>query len=114
MRVRVQYCLWCDEEISMKVSWKMVLGGSQRQLICDRCQQHLSPLELPICQTCGRSFHNLSDEYICGDRCLDCVRWNDGDETDVLQKNRSLYTYDVHFKEIIQRFKFRGDVVLAE
>jgi len=46
--------------------------------------------------------------------CSDCVRWeNDPDWTGVLSRNISLYRYNDFLKEVIARYKYRGDYALA-
>lgn len=48
------------------------------------------------------------------DQCLDCVRWEKETEwAGVLEKNHSLFTYNDFAQEVIARYKFRGDYVLA-
>ncbi|MBR0601088.1 hypothetical protein CEY07_14920 [Bacillus safensis] len=47
--------------------------------------------------------------------CQDCDRWNERpDSTKVLVKNRSVYTYNELMKDVLARFKFRGDTALVE
>nr|WP_306470819.1 ComF family protein [Ectobacillus ponti] len=57
---------------------------------------------------------SLPAEYKRENRCMDCVRWEEGELGSVLQRNCSLYEYDEWMKEVVARFKFRGDAVLAE
>jgi competence protein ComFC len=46
---------------------------------------------------------------------MDCIRWEkDMEWKDVLEKNISLYEYNDFAKELIARFKFRGDYILAK
>jgi competence protein ComFC len=46
------------------------------------------------------------------DLCLDCER-GESQEINFLNKNRSVYLYNDFMKEMIARFKFRGDAELA-
>ncbi|WP_240503400.1 ComF family protein [Bacillus safensis] len=65
-------------------------------------------IEHPICPTCGRAQSN--DQL-----CQDCNRWNErSDSIKILVKNRSVYTYNELMKDVLARFKFRGDTALAE
>ncbi|MFK3904234.1 ComF family protein [Bacillus safensis] len=65
-------------------------------------------IEHPICPTCGRGQSN--DQL-----CQDCNRWNErSDSIKILVKNRSVYTYNELMKDVLARFKFRGDTALAE
>lgn len=46
--------------------------------------------------------------------CYDCMRWeNDPEWQGVLERNMSLYRYNEHLKELMARYKYRGDYVLA-
>jgi competence protein ComFC len=57
----------------------------------------------------------LQKEYIVEETlCLDCQRWEEDQKwKGVLDKNISLYEYDDFLKDIIARFKFRGDYILC-
>ncbi|MEH7444574.1 ComF family protein [Bacillus sp. JJ1122] len=57
----------------------------------------------------------LEPEYRLGNVCLDCKRWEDDDKwSGSLDKNISMFSYDNFTKEVIAKFKFRGDYILAE
>ncbi|MFX3625614.1 MAG: ComF family protein [Ectobacillus sp.] len=43
--------------------------------------------------------------------CLDCFRWHK--EGDVLEKNRSVFIYNHWMKEVMARYKFRGDCAIV-
>ncbi|HEX7064424.1 MAG TPA: ComF family protein [Bacillales bacterium] len=110
----VAYCLWCDGEIKESVSWKEVFGLSQPEVLCGDCREGLEDLREPLCRVCGRSFLDLEAAYRQGDLCYDCIRWEEGEWSGLLAKNRSLYVYNDFLKEIVALFKFRGDAAVAE
>ena len=50
-----------------------------------------------------------------GDLCNDCVRWEEDPEwSGYLDKNVSLFQYNDFLKEVIARYKFRGDYMIAK
>lgn len=62
----------------------------------------------PTCPKCGRAQSN--DQL-----CQDCSRWNKRrDFAEILVMNRSVYAYNDFMKDILARFKFRGDTALAD
>nr|WP_277722745.1 double zinc ribbon domain-containing protein [Bacillus safensis]MDH3094896.1 double zinc ribbon domain-containing protein [Bacillus safensis]WEZ17174.1 double zinc ribbon domain-containing protein [Bacillus safensis] len=88
-------------------TWKSFLLLNDDRL-CVACKNHLVKIERPICPTCGRAQSN--DQL-----CQDCNRWNErSDSIKILVKNRSVYTYNELMKDVLARFKFRGDTALAE
>lgn len=88
-------------------TWKSFLLLNDDRL-CVACKNHLVKIEHPICPTCGRGQSN--DQL-----CQDCNRWNErSDSIKILVKNRSVYTYNELMKDVLARFKFRGDTALAE
>ncbi|MHA7138081.1 ComF family protein [Rossellomorea arthrocnemi] len=57
----------------------------------------------------------LSSDFIKGEQCLDCDRWeSDYEWKGVLRQNESLYQYNDFLKEYLARYKYRGDYVLAK
>ncbi|MEH7651741.1 ComF family protein [Bacillus safensis] len=88
-------------------TWKSFLLLNDDRL-CVACKNHLVKIERPICPMCGRAQSN--DQM-----CQDCYKWNKRpDSTKVLVKNRSVYTYNELMKDVLARFKFRGDTALVE
>ncbi|HEK9101278.1 ComF family protein [Bacillus pfraonensis] len=107
------HCLLCDDSISESVSWYSFFIQSEKRCICERCERKLSYIIGEICEDCGRPFASLSEEYREGNLCKDCVRWKE--EMKFLPiKNRSVYVYNDWMKEVLARFKFRGDAKLVE
>ncbi|MEH7887032.1 ComF family protein [Bacillus sp. JJ1609] len=108
------HCLLCHEEIQPEVSWGSIFGKEETPKICGECSLKLVTIHGETCSICGRPFAVLELEYRLGSICLDCKRWEDDKKwIGSLDKNISLFSYDNFTKEVIARFKFRGDYVLA-
>lgn len=102
----MNYCLLCDTEIIIPTSWQQLLFPKKNIVLCEKCKLGFKKIGENICQSCGRD----SEEEIC----YDCMRWNQSEWKDILSKNTSLFTYNHEMKELIARWKFRGDIVLIE
>lgn len=56
----------------------------------------------------------MDAKYQKNDYCLDCIRWEeDKDWAGTLEKNFSVVMYNEFAQEVIARYKYRGDYVLA-
>ena len=100
-------CLWCHESFMEPISWRSVFSVTSESYLCETCSQQLNPIQTDICNKCGRSFKD--------DLCNDCIRWNEHIEwRDLLVKNRSLYQYNSFLKEVIAKWKYRGDAELVK
>ncbi|KIL23886.1 ComF family protein [Bacillus pumilus] len=100
-------CLICEGHFVASFTWKSLLLLNDDRL-CIACKHHLEKIQRPICPACGRA--QSSDQL-----CQDCSRWKERpDSTSLLVKNRSVYAYNDLMKEVLSRFKFRGDTALAE
>jgi competence protein ComFC len=108
-------CLICHEEIEPDVSWRSIFGKEATAKVCEECMKDFSQISGDVCSVCGRPFALLEVEYRFGSLCFDCKRWEEDERwTGSLDQNRSLYNYNDFIKEVVSRFKFRGDYVLAE
>lgn len=108
-------CLYCDEVIVPVVSWSTFFSREVKKVMCERCEASLIRAKGECCVRCSRPLGELSEEYRCGEFCYDCVRWEEDEEwREVLERNVSLYVYNEFLKEVISRYKFRGDYVLAK
>ncbi|KKK38802.1 phosphoribosyltransferase [Mesobacillus campisalis] len=106
-----EYCLLCNAEVGHETSWTSVFLRSSRTQVCAVCQNKLKLLEGELCQRCGRV---LEPGYREGRVCYDCLRWeNDPEWQGLLSFNASIYHYNNFLKEVIARFKYRGDYALA-
>ncbi|HHY21711.1 MAG TPA: ComF family protein [Bacilli bacterium] len=107
------YCLYCDERLQFRFNWQ-TLWQQNHTLLCATCSNELEPIVGDICISCGRSFDEESEPFRSGDQCYDCIRWESNPEWQgLLVKNRSLFRYNDFMKELIARFKYRGDTILA-
>ncbi|UOE93812.1 ComF family protein [Alkalihalobacillus sp. LMS39] len=110
----MSYCLYCDTPFMEQVSWSTFCGVGEEEQLCSACRSKLNKISGEICTVCGRMLLTLDERYYNNHICNDCTRWNENKMWNgVFQKNRSLYEYNEFLKEVIARFKYRGDVVLA-
>jgi competence protein ComFC len=108
-------CLFCHNELASNITWRAIILGEKSKRICELCEQKLEKIEGELCTVCGRPLKNLSSDYVKGDLCFDCVRWQQNERwKDTLTKNRSVYLYNDFMKDTLTLFKFRGDVAIAE
>lgn len=107
-------CLICHETIVSIIGWRAILAEENEQFMCGTCQSQLVKIQGETCQICGRPFAFEDTSFRHDELCGDCVRWeNDPDWKGTLEKNISLYTYNDFLKEVIARYKYRGDYILA-
>lgn len=109
------YCLLCHHRYQPRVSWSDLLTLKKGDCLCATCRRSFSLIDSDICSDCGRPLDHLDHSYRYGDVCNDCLRWqNDNEWKGGLAKNRSVYVYDDVMKEVISRWKFRGDYAIIE
>ncbi|MDP4085204.1 MAG: ComF family protein [Bacillota bacterium] len=102
------YCLICHEGISAKISWNALFSREKEVLICESCKSKLEEITGEQCDICCRPLHDAFR------MCNDCTRWEENPEwKGALDKNISLFQYNNFLKEVIARFKFRGDYILS-
>lgn len=107
------HCLYCDEKRSNQLSWSYLWNDDELPL-CVKCIKQLERIEGEICELCGRPFDEQSEAFQQGSLCYDCVRWeSDPNWQQILTKNRSLFRYNTFLKQLIARYKYRGDTLLA-
>ncbi|MCM3585179.1 ComF family protein [Mesobacillus maritimus] len=108
---REKNCLVCHAKIEPVVTWTSVFLYQKETLICDPCNNNLERISGEICRACYRP---LDKQYSRNDLCLDCLRWEEEPEWQgVLMQNQSLYLYNDYLKEVIAKFKYRGDYLIA-
>ncbi|WP_251551921.1 ComF family protein [Neobacillus muris] len=108
-------CLICDQLIRPEVGWRSLLSIETDQFICGTCEGRLERIEGETCRICGRSFAALADDFRHGDLCHDCWRWEEDPQWQgLLEKNCPIFHYNDFLKEVIAKFKFRGDYMLAK
>lgn len=108
------HCLLCFEKLSYSLGWFSFLVKREEQLICRECEQKFERIEGELCIVCGRSLERLASSHQEKRMCRDCLRWEEGAMRGALMQNRSLYVYNDWAKEVLARYKFRGDAVLSE
>ncbi|MFD2442739.1 ComF family protein [Bacillus sp. CGMCC 1.16607] len=108
-------CLVCQEVMDSSFGWVDLFFPEKEESMCQMCKSKLQRMEGETCQICGRSFESLDPQYRNGNLCNDCTRWeDDSDYKGVLTQNHSIYQYNDFLKEIIAKYKYRGDYVLAK
>lgn len=107
-------CLICHEAILPDVGWQVIFSEEKEPLLCAGCEGRLEKINGETCRMCSRPFRLLDEKFRDGDLCHDCFRWEEDKEwKGFLEKNFSLFLYNDFLKEVIARFKFRGDYALA-
>lgn len=94
-----QTCVFCSTPIHAHSFSKI------REKICFSCHQRLTWICSPICKVCGRPRKQKEIAV-----CMDCLSVHPHDWI----YNRSIFTYSEFVKQIIWRYKYRGQVNLAK
>ncbi|WP_345242332.1 ComF family protein [Pontibacillus salipaludis] len=97
------HCLWCDQEIIKELNWNNLFQLPRDEVLCQDCKEEMHLLKGPSCPKCSRE----TDER---EICHDCARWGGAP----LEKNTSLYRYDSFLKEVVAKWKYRGDYILVD
>ncbi len=101
-------CLYCFKSIDVRLTWRRLFFLEKDPVLCEECSSKLNVISDPICPMCGRQSEKV--EY-----CTDCAAWETHpDYHGVIKKNRSVFQYNEFMKEVLARFKFRGDAILAQ
>ncbi|MDQ0269097.1 ComF family protein [Cytobacillus purgationiresistens] len=102
-------CLICHAELLPLLGWSALFLKEKPRYLCDVCQAKWERINGHTCKRCDRP---MSEED--GDTCFDCIRWEkDAVWADCLTRNHSIVEYNDFCKEVIARFKYRGDYILA-
>lgn len=97
-------CVICHDEWMPHMSFSILLTLRQADVCCPRCRARFIRLEGSCCERCSR----FSDQAVCED----CIAWEK--RKSALKQNVSVYMYNDWMKEVMNRFKFRGDYALVE
>jgi competence protein ComFC len=109
------FCLICHVRIESSLGWVDLFVPEQKDVVCNECLTKLEIIEGKRCKICMRPFLKLDSHYQKGELCFDCYRWEeDPSYKGILKQNYSLYSYNGFLKELIAKFKYRGDYVLAK
>ncbi|WP_010532114.1 ComF family protein [Lentibacillus jeotgali] len=99
-------CLWCDTDMIPEMSWKTIFWLPKPKRLCASCADQLTILQGKRCSKCSR----LSDDGICPD----CRWWKlHATQEDPLICNYSVFAYNDAVKEIVSKWKYRGDYCLG-
>lgn len=110
----MNHCLLCHVELEPVLSWQTRFGKKESLNICEDCSGNFTLIKGEVCEICGRPFAFLQSEYCSGNMCMDCRHWEEDESWNgSLDQNRSLYRYTDFTKDVIAKFKFRGDYILA-
>ncbi|MBL4955036.1 ComF family protein [Neobacillus sp. OS1-32] len=108
------YCLICHQRMMPEIGWRAIFSVEKERLICTECKGKLEKISGETCRICGRPLCLVEEKFRDGDLCHDCFRWEeDGQWQGFLTKNYSLFLYNEFVKEVIAKYKFRGDYALA-
>jgi competence protein ComFC len=109
------HCILCHEPVLPTISWTTLFSAEKETLLCSTCEGRLEKISGECCRMCCRPFSQMDEQFRHGDLCNDCVRWEaDPEWGGFLDKNVSLFQYNDFFKEVIARYKFRGDYIIAK
>jgi competence protein ComFC len=109
------YCLICHQIILQPIGWGAVFSEEREQFLCKTCERRFEKIEGETCQICGRILCYLEKAFRQGELCNDCIRWEKDDQwSGYLEANHSVFLYNDFLKEILAKYKFRGDYVLAK
>lgn len=97
-------CLWCDQEIIIRLNWRNLFRLTEQIHLCETCDQSFEIIQGSRCQKCSRPANVTV--------CPDCSYWDNGN--DPLIFNYSIYMYNEMMRDIIAKWKYRGDYNLSE
>ena len=111
----MQSCIWCEQRAIAPPTWSTLFDIRPRPQFCEECEEKLERLVgKHLCQGCGRNLQHLQPQFYENETCLDCLKWKASEWGTQLAQNRSLYTYNDFLKEVMTKYKFRGDALLIE
>ncbi|WP_028783771.1 ComF family protein [Thalassobacillus devorans] len=101
-------CLNCHHVILHQVTWSNFLSLPQNQVVCHECQSGWEKITGITCLSCGRPMETPG-------LCPDCKQWEEQERwRGVLERNVSIFYYNEQMKDVMARWKYRGDYILAE
>lgn len=110
----MNHCLVCFNEMSLQIGWSTLFSQESTTPICAICEEKFMKITGTLCRTCSRTLSQIDPKYIVIDQCLDCVKWDkDKKWAGTLEENNSVVTYNDFAQEVIARYKYRGDYILA-
>lgn len=110
----IEHCLVCFAEMMPQMGWNTLFSKEESNGMCMECYAKFEKIEGEACRNCDRPLTNIEPRYRVDDQCLDCIRWEEDVEwRGTLERNASLIYYNDFAKEVIAKFKYRGDYMLA-
>lgn len=111
----MKLCHYCHTPFIEQVSWQLFIGLTESPLLCPLCEAKLEKITGEMCERCGRKYVDDPKIFHNKQKCNDCIKWEQDDHwSGLLTKNRSLFVYNDFLKEVMARFKYRGDVELGK
>nr|WP_263324837.1 ComF family protein [Neobacillus sp. Marseille-Q6967] len=111
----LDYCLICHEIIRPNISWRSIFSTENQVFVCPDCEKKFEKIGPNRCKTCCRDLQLLDEKFQQNEICNDCIRWEEDQEwAGYLEKNTSIFLYNDFFKEVLAKFKFRGDYLLVK
>ncbi|MFZ7943826.1 phosphoribosyltransferase family protein [Neobacillus sp. 19] len=108
-------CLVCHNAIQPEIGWRAIFSIEKEPFLCTKCAGRLEKIVGETCRICCRPLTRLDEKFRKGDMCNDCFRWEEDSEwSGFLEKNHSIFLYNEFLKEVMAKYKFRGDYVLAK
>ncbi|WP_068673090.1 ComF family protein [Oceanobacillus sp. Castelsardo] len=98
-------CAWCDTEIILQLSWANLMMLEKAEILCPECKFDLEWIQGNRCDRCSR---NTNEK-----RCTDCQWWEKQKENGSFLFNYSIFSYNPFMKEVIAKWKYRGDYYLG-
>lgn len=110
----MEYCLICFNELKLEVGWTTIFSKENAPPICAACEAKFTKISGETCLICDRPLATVEPKFKVNNHCLDCVRWEEAEKwSGVLMKNYSVVIYNDFSQEVIARYKYRGDYILA-
>lgn len=111
----LNHCLICHEIIRKNISWQSIFSINQQAFVCRDCEMKFEKIGPNRCKTCCRDLQLLDEKFQQNETCNDCIRWEEEQEwAGYLEKNTSMFLYNDFLKEVVAKFKFRGDYLLVK
>lgn len=90
-----------------EADWFSFINGSEINNLCRQCEKELKFISGCTCVKC----YKLTRSQLCDD----CMKWSQFfNGNDPLEKNISTFHYNDFLKEVIAKWKYRGDYVLID
>ncbi|RKQ35582.1 ComF family protein [Oceanobacillus halophilus] len=99
-------CIWCDADIIPQVNWGNLFVLEKPKLLCPVCEGKLDKIEGKRCVRCSR---RSADKV-----CSDCQWWEEKEGERIIEFNYSIFSYNEMMKDMIAKWKYRGDYYVGE